>query len=247
MNPQRGQAMVEFAVVVGVFVLLTLGTELLARYHDIQRQALLAARQQAFSATWLGGRVSAATLQDRARELFFEKPGWSDPTGSVAVPAEQDAIRLAVSEGNAPGRAAAAIAVALQPLRAVGGFLSPGFDLSDQGFQHAQVSVTLAAIPALPAPFDTLALDFVEQAAVLGDAWNASGPGQVAARSRGLVPTSLLASTAAWLRPALAPLTLLDPALSRFCPGLLEPDLIPVDRLAAAAPGAPQPGQAGCR
>jgi len=246
-NRQQGQALAEFAVIAGVFVLLVLGTELIARYHDIQRQALLAAREQAFSASWMAGRVSAAALQDRVRHLYFEQPGWSDPTGTVAVPASEDAVRLAVSEGAAPGRAAAAVAVALQPLRAVGGFLSAGFDLTDRGFHHARVAVTLDAIPHLPAPFDTLALDFEEHAAVLGDAWNASGPAHVAARARGLVPTALLGANTTWLRPVLAPLALFEPALSRFCPGLLEPDLVPLDRLTGAATGIAQPGQAGCR
>jgi len=246
-NRHGGQALTEFAVIAGVFVLLVLGTELIARYHDIQRQALLAAREQAFSASWMAGRVSAATLQDRVRQRYFEQPGWSDPTGTVAVPADEDAVRLAVSESGAPGRAAAAVAVALQPLRAVGGFLSAGFDLTDRGFHVARVAVSLDAIPRMPAPFDTLALDFEERAAVLGDAWNASGPAHVAARSRGLVPTTLLAANTTWLRPVLAPLVLLEPALSRFCPGLLEPELVPLDRLAGGAAGLAQPGQAGCR
>ena len=247
MKRQHGQALAEFSVVAGVFVLLVLGTELIARYHEIQRMALLAAREQAFSASWLAGRVTAATLQDRLRQRYFEQPGWSDPTGTVAVPANEDAVRLAVTQDAAPGRAAAAVAVALQPLRAVGGFLGSSFDLTDRGFHVARVAVTLDAIPHLPAPFDTLALDFEERAAILGDAWNASGPGHVAARARGLVPTSLLAANAAWLRPVLAPLALLEPALSRFCPGLLEPERVPLDRLTGVAARVAQPGQAGCR
>jgi hypothetical protein len=49
------------------------------------------------------------------------------------------------------------------------------------------------------------------------------------------------------LGPVLAPLAVLEPALARFCPGLLEPDLVPLDRLAGGITGAPQPGHAGCR
>jgi hypothetical protein len=69
----------------------------------------------------------------------------------------------------------------------------------------------------------------------------------VAARARALVPTALLAAQTAWLRPVLAPLALFEPALSRFCPGLLEPELVPLDRLTGAAARIAQPGQAGCR
>jgi hypothetical protein len=195
----------------------------------------------------MAGRVSAATLQDRVRQRYFEQPGWSDPTGTVAVPANENAVRLAISEDVAPGRAAAAVTVALQPLRAAGGFLGSGFDLTERGFHLARVAVSLDAIPHLPAPFNTLALDFEERAAVLGDAWNAAGPAHVAARARALVPTALLAAQTAWLRPVLAPLALFEPALSRFCPGLLEPELVPLDRLTGAAARIAQPGQAGCR
>jgi hypothetical protein len=247
MTCQRGQCMVEFAIVAGVFVLLLLGTELIAQFHDIQRQAIIAARQVAFSGTWLHGRTPSAVVEQHGRELHFEQAGWMDPTGSEAVPSREDAVAVTIAEGAAPGRAAAAVAVALRPLQAVSGFLGSELDLSDSGFQRSRVRVTLDPLSHLPAPLDALALDFEEHAAVLGDSWSASGPDHVASRSRGLVPTGLLATSAGWLRPALAPLAFIEPALSRLCLGLLEPEFVPLDRLAGGTAGAPQPGQAGCR
>ena len=247
MRYQRGQSMVELAIVAGVFVLLTLGTELLARFHEVQRQAIIAARQEAFSATWLRGRVSGAVVEQRDRALHFEQAGWMDPTGSEAVPSREDSVVVSTTEGAAPGRVAAAVAVAMRPLQAATGFLGSAFDLTDRGFQRSRVRVRLDPLSHMPEPLDALALDLEEHVAVLGDSWNAAGPDHVAARTRGLVPTSLLAANAAWLRPALAPLAVIEPALSRLCLGLLEPDFLPVDRLAGGAPGAAQPGQAGCR
>lgn len=239
--------MVEFAVVVGVFVLLALGTELIYRFQEVQRQAVIGARQAAFSAAWLGDRVPATDVQARLRTGHFEHAGWMDPTGNEAMPSREESVSLALQQGPAPGRAAAAVAEAMRPLRAVGSYLSEGFDLTPEGFRRATVRVVFDPVTSLPSPLDAIAPDFEEHGAVLGDAWNSGSPAQVAGRTAGLVPTALLAEKAAWLTPATLPLRLLEPALARLCLGLIEPELVPADRLSGGGAGVPQPGQVGCR
>ena len=239
--------MVEFAVAVSVFLLLGLGMSLIARYHDIQRQAMLAARQGAFSASWLQGRVPQALLEQQGRDLHFRHEGWRDPTGQLALPGNDDAIQLSYTEGPPPGTLPSMLSLLVRPLQAVGGSLGSDFDLSLQRFYRSSVTVDLPGLPHLPAPFDQLALQLVEHSAVLGDSWQSGGPDQVAQRTAGLVPTSLLASQAVWLKPVLLPLTLIEPAVSRLCLGLIEPEWVPVDRLEGGVRGMSQPGTRGCR
>lgn len=246
MKRQRGQSLAEFAVTAGLFVVLLLGTEMIFRFHEVQRQAVIAAREASFTASWTTGRLAPEVLQQRVRHWHFEQPGWVDPTGNEAVPSREDAVTLRLAERAPPGTAAAAVDMALQPLRAVGGFLSSGFDLPMDRFAQAVVGVTLEPLARLPAPFDSLRLDLSEQLGVLGDSWMASGPTGVASRTAGLVPTGLLRTQGSWLRPALAPLGLVEPAISRLCFGLIEPDYVPLDRLGAGGTSAQQPGEPGC-
>lgn len=246
MRRQQGQSLAEFAVAAGVFVLLLLGTEMIFRVHEVQRQAVIAAREASFTASWTDGRLAPDVLQRRVRLWHFEQAGWVDPTGNEAVPSHEEAVTLRVEERAPPGSAAAAVGLALQPLRAIGGFLGSGFELPMDRFAMAVVGVRLDPIARLPAPFDSLRLDLAEQLGVLGDSWMAAGPQAVATRTAGLVPTGLLRAQSSWLRPALSPLGLIEPSIARLCLGLIEPDYVPVDRLSGGAGSAQQPGEPGC-
>jgi hypothetical protein len=113
-------------------------------------------------------------------------------------------------------------------------------------FATATIQVALDPISRLPAPFNALRLDLSEHFGVLGDSWMAAGPQVVARRASGLMPTAFLQSQSAWLRPVLAPLGIIEPALSRLCFGLIEPELVPVDRLSGVVGSARQPGEPGC-
>jgi hypothetical protein len=243
----RGQSLVEFALGLGVLVLLALGTQLLARYHDIQRQAMLAARELAMTATWIAGRDASADPLAQLRARHLTHPGWRDPTGRAALLADDAAVQGDVQSIAAPGRTASLVDTAMRPLRVAGGFLGTGFDLTAAGYQRANLRIVLQPLQHLPRPFNSLQLQLTEQSAVLGDAWQASGPTQVRARAAGLVPTQMLAGQAAWLQPLLLPVSLIEPALRQFCPGLIEPELLPLDRLSGATPATPQPGERGCR
>ncbi|MEN9704675.1 MAG: hypothetical protein RLZZ393_554 [Pseudomonadota bacterium] len=238
--------MAEFALVTGVFVLLVLGTALLYRFHEIQRQALVAAREAAFSGMWLQGRIAPEVLQRGIRRRHFDRPGWVDPTGNEALPGRDDAVMVQVSNAAPPGKAPGAVAVALQPLRAVGGFLGPGFDLPMDRHAQARVDVTLAPIVHLPEPLDSLHPLLSAHLGLLGDEWMASGPGVVASRTAGLMPAGFLRAQSAWIKPLLWPASLIEPAIAQLCLGLIEPDRVPEDRLSATAASRRQPGDPSC-
>ena len=246
MKRWQGQALVEFTVAATVFALLLLGTVWIFRLHEIQRQAVLSARAAAFTATWMHGREAIDRAQARLRRLHFEQAGWTDPTGNEAMPADEQAVTLRVAQGAPPGTAASAVQFAMTPLRAVGGFLGSGFDLPMDRQATATVDVVVEPVARLPEPMASLRLTMSERLSLLGDTWAATGPADVASRAAGLVPTNLLRTPGIWLKPFLLPLSLIEPAVNRLCLGLIEPDVVPRDRLAGGLPTAPQPGDPGC-
>lgn len=239
--------MTELAVVLPVFVALALGWQLLFRLQDVERQTVVAAREAAQSATWKAMPTDAQARRERSRALHFDHAGWTDPTGATALFEEPHQLEVSVVNERPAGLAGSTQDALLAPLRVVGGFLGAEFDIDERGVQAATVTSRIPATARRVPPFDELELQFRETAAWLGDAWSASGPTQVAQRTRGLVPTGFLAAQREWLQPVLWPATFIEPALARLCLGLIEPDRVPDDRLEPATPAQPQPGEPGCR
>lgn len=232
----QGQAMVEFAVGAGLLLLLLAGTLVLWGYQDVQRHVLLASRHAAFLAAWHDPRQGEA-LQAHLAGLHFIH---TDEARQV----REAHLGVRTTTQASPGPAATASTALLAPLRIVGGFLGAGFDLSTAGYRASQVVADVAVPPLLAATGIGGRLDLSATMFLFGDAWNASGSAQVATRTAGLAPTSVLAGFADLWRAVAAPLALLEPALGKLCPGLIEPERVPDDRLDGAARGAV--GEARC-
>jgi hypothetical protein len=93
----------------------------------------------------------------------------------------------------------------------------------------------------LPRPFRDLELKLHAPYALLSDAWHSADASHVRQRTAGLVPASRLAQANTIWRPLLAPLRLIEPSIVRLCPGLIEPERLPENRL---GPGqSPLPGR----
>jgi hypothetical protein len=247
MKRQRGQSLVEFSIAVFVLVALAFGMQLLASYHDIQRQMLLAAREMVFSAGWRSVQPAAGQQLAQLRALHFQQPGWRDPTAQVALVAGAHDVAAQLTLGPAPGRATQLLAGVLRPLQSLGGLTGSGFDLSVQNFVQAQVQVQLPALSHLPEPWSQLSLQLDEPAALMSDAWSATGPGQVSQRAAAMVPSHLFSQPLRLMGPLIWVASLFEPALRQLCPGIIEPERVPEDRLSANTRRVPQPGQAGCR
>jgi hypothetical protein len=247
MKHQQGQSLVEFAVAVLVLVSLSLGMRLLASYHDIQRQAMLAAREMVFSASWRSSLPPAAAQSAQVKALHLQQPGWRDPTSQVALLAGAEDVAAQLSQGPPPGRAAPLLNGVLRPLQSVSDLAGSGFDLSAQRFFHAQVDVQLPALAHLPEPWPQLSLQLKEPAALLTDTWSAAGPQQVARRAAAMVPSHLFAQPLSLVTPLLRVTSLFEPSLRQLCVGLIEPERVPEDRLSINTRHIAQPGQAGCR
>ena len=246
MNRVRGQALVEFSIMVGVFAALGVGMQVLGGWQRLQRQAVMAAHEVAFSATWSNQPVEPQRLQEHTLALHFDGVGTAAPGSGEPLLQRGSGMSLTLSQAPPPGSTPALLSTLMRPLRVVGGFLGGEFDLQQQGFAQAEVSLQGGDLPGLPEPWSSAGLQARERAAVLGDSWAAANPQHVASRTAGLVPTSVLARQSAWLRPLLWPARLIEPALGRLCLGLIEPERLPIDRLLGATPNAEQPGDVSC-
>ncbi|MGC4027972.1 MAG: hypothetical protein QM696_03735 [Steroidobacteraceae bacterium] len=224
----QGQSTVEFAAGAATLVLLLTGTLVLSGFQEAQRRTLSAARHAAFLQMW--GERNDEALAARLHALHFDDPGYTRPAGSQRW-IGRGSVAAATQGSAVQGVAGTAASALLRPLQLSSGFLNADFDLSPGGYQSARVTVQLRPSVRLPAPFDALDLSVSHAVSLLGDAWNASGSRQVRQRTAGLVPTSALAGFSSLWQGIAAPLSLLEPNLDRLCPGLIEPEGVPEDRL----------------
>jgi hypothetical protein len=236
MKRQCGQSMTEFAISMTAMALLLLGTITIAGYQEVQRRVAIGAREAAFAGAWAGSRPSMAAM--RAAVLpRMDDPSLINAIGHRYVNANNIEVELAADA--APARARAAAQAMVQPLRVAGGFLGGGFDLDVDGLVAGSVNVTISGDAGLPSPFADNQLELRQPFALLGDAWNSGSTRQVRDRTAGLVPTGALAGLGMLWQSLLAPLSLLEPSLSRLCLGIIEPDRIPEDRLSTGRTSLP--------
>jgi len=229
MNRQAGQSMTEFAVGLSAMALMLLGTITIAGFQEVQRRMAIAARQGAFEAAWSRNRTDRSEILRHAAATQLEDSAVVDAMGHPYVTASQ--VAVAASVQDAPGRAGIAARALVTPLRVVGGFLGGEFDLGATGYLVGTTTVRIPGNPRLPAPFADMALEFQQPVALMTDAWNASGSAHVRDRAAGLVPGSALSRLQSLWGALIAPLSLIEPSLSRLCLGIIEAERVPEDRL----------------
>lgn len=220
----RGQALAEFAVSVGVLATLLVGMPVICRYHELQVATIEGARRLAFENSWREAAPGRADIEPIRQDLFPQ----SGDSGQVV------AARIDSSEPRdpAPGVAGQAARALLAPFRATA-FVQPGFDLRAPLLYRSSLRVALSRPAQLPAPFDEIPIELQEHYALLGDDWASSGPGQVADRAGGLVITRSLRSLHALTALGARALSVVEPAFRDFCPGQVDPERVPADRLGA--------------
>lgn len=231
--------MTEFAVGAASLSLLLLGMLALGGYQEVDRRSVVAARQLAWQDSWLMAAADPAARVRQIHHAHFSDSGTLDPAGRLLLVGDD---RLELEAGRAPptGLAGTTAQALLLPLRTASGFLGAGFDLDESGLARGVVRAHIGPLRGMPAPFSTLELSLQTPYALLGDAWHAAGSTHVRARAAGLVPTGRLAAISNLWGPLSVPLGLLEPSLRGLCPGVIEPDRIPEDRL---GPGhTPLPG-----
>lgn len=244
-----GQALVEVLVALLVLGPLWFGILLVARWHDLQQTAIGAARYAAFESWVAAGSVDAAAVREATRRRLFTDeprrfaataaagavstvgglPRWRDPHGTALIAASGPEIEIrAVAQAPMIENAEQLAFVMIAPARAVGG---PAFDLQRNAARAATVSVPIVHGASLPQPLAGLRFTLVERLELLVDPWAAADPRAVAQRTAALSPTEALRRLSRPLEPLRWAASLLEPAFERFCPGRIEPDIVPPDRL----------------
>jgi hypothetical protein len=240
MTAQRGQSMTEFAVGAAALSLLLLGSITIAGFQEVQRRTSVAARQAAFESAWVGTRSDRTTHVRDVVASHLEEEGLTNAVGSGQYVRRSDITATAALRA-APGLAHDAGRAMVLPLRVAGGFLGGDFDLEPGGMFGGTVAVNIEPRSDLPQPFNVMTVQLRQPFGLMTDAWNAGSPDHVRRRASGLVPASTLTGLQTLWRPLLAPLSLVEPSLSRLCMGLIEPDRVPEDRLGAGR--TPLPGR----
>ena len=271
---QRGQALVEALVAALVLVPLALLAVLLGKFQSMQQATIAASRTLAFECTVrpsaCAESASHAMLADEVRRRHFGRidreilsddvlddgapaternPLWSDRRGRPLLERFADvgvalgAPRFDAGRSTAVGRASGAAAGLLDRLAGPARF---GLEMT-AGLADARVLVRVSPGEAgneQLSRLDSLPLAMHARAAVLTDAWHASGPygdagHRVEARvERGsrLDPVHEAQITIGYqlTRWALELMDLagLEPAASSFAPHHVDVDLVPADRIA---------------
>ncbi|MFO1427979.1 MAG: hypothetical protein U1F11_13605 [Steroidobacteraceae bacterium] len=230
---------------------LVLAIYYLGRWHDLQHTTITAARYGALAAFISGrdddpqriaavvarrlygdgaSRYSTSQLAqpsawgDRADRRMLGSatslvlPGDQGPLGVEAQPPPEDADRVARW----------ALGMVAPTARLGGGH----FDLVSDSAIRATAVVPLRAVLAVAPEAGPLLLR--EQLQLLVGSWSARDHLHVASRVSAFVPSTRLSESVVSLRPLQWAIELLEPSFADFCPGRLDVDIVPPDRLEGA-------------
>ena len=218
----RGQALAEFAVAAAVLAMLLLGLPVISRYHDLQVATLQGARRLAFERSWRGESVAAPDAQTLRSDLL--------PAAASADQPEPAAIRASYGRAAIAPQAAGAERALLAPFRLTAR-AGAGFDLRAADLQRASLRVAVSRPEGLPQPFDEIPVELSADYALLGDAWMSADPQQAARRAGALTAGPALQPAAGLLALGRGLLSIIEPAFREFCPGTIDPERVPADRL----------------
>lgn len=248
-----GQAMVELVVVSGICCLLFLGIWYLGKFHDLQATTIQAARYAAWERTaQSSAQLSDAQLGNQLRARLFswnrdaykntdskaandswgtQSAVWRDHAGTARLIARPRDVQLGMTAGGLPGKAAAAVSGAAGTLGPALGALTGGESLPAGGVNTSTVSVAVANVASLPAPWNKFNLNLKESASVVTEQWDAADPRQAAERSRSYVASGRLDDIRGVIGALTAVVSVIEPDMRELALGRICPDIVPADRL----------------
>jgi hypothetical protein len=253
-DAEHGQAMVETLAALLFIAPLGLAVLYLGRWHDIQHATVSAARYGALAAVSSPGSSTSRDIEASAARRFFStapdrfrsspggasgalaagRPAWRTPDGHADLidPEGQPTVQLRrVAQPTAVARTEALAFGMIAPAAVLG---VGTFDLRRSAAVRAEAIVPLRAITSAGARLLPEGARLQEHLELLVDAWGAQDSRQVAGRIGAFVPATRLGDAVALLAPLRWAITLFEPSFARFCPGRIEPDIVPADRLSGA-------------
>jgi hypothetical protein len=244
---QRGQAMTELLVAMGVFLPLLLGTIYVAKYSDIKHQAIQASRYAALERALdpSSQHESDAVLTEETRARFFTdqsrnngkvtyqdnttglqtnnslNPLWSQMDGRTPMVSNYSDVAVNVSQGSFTGGSLSRVTDEAGRL----------YNLNSGGQITANVQVNTADITSF-APLSNLNLQIGVSTVVAGDDWNAGGASYVDNHFTVVaIPTSPLKSVLQRFSSLLDPLWQALSGTDGPQLGCVDADAVPADHL----------------
>ena len=236
---QRGQATVEFVVAALVLVPLFIIIPLLGKYLDLFQTTETASRYVAFEGVTRNSSNSWKTdaeLSMEVRRRFFSNsdapvktgdaagdfvqnrnPMWTDHAGNPLLASFENDVKVATSVTGKTAITAANV-------------FAPKFELKKDNWYNGAVTIKIADIPSLGAPFDAISLSTTRRTVLLADAWTARNNAQIRDRieNGGLTVYPIGQAKAVVDLIGLIPVAVKDPALKV---GDHDWDVVPCDRL----------------
>jgi hypothetical protein len=253
-DAEHGQAMVETLAALLFLAPLGLAVHYLGRWHDIQHATVSAARYAAMAAVASAGSSIARDIESGAERRFFSsapdrfgsaanmapggvaagRPAWRTPAGDTDLIDSEAGPTVLLGRVAQPAAVARTEGLALGMIAPAAVLGAGAFDLQRSAALRAEAIVPLRAISATGASLLPEGVRLQEHLEVLVDAWGASDAQQVAGRVGAFVPATRIGEAVALLAPLRWAITLFEPSFARFCPGRIEPDIVPDDRLSGA-------------
>jgi hypothetical protein len=190
----------------------------------------------AYESVWESRDFAARASAQRMHQYYFSDAGLLDAVGRARYVTGDD-VRVSRQHGVLPGLSGDSATLLLTPLAASKPFTAEGLDLEPGGYVSGELVVRVAPHAWTPEPFRGMDIALRQQYAILSDPWNSGSARQVHDRTSSLVPTQGLASLATAWQALAAPLSILEPTIGKLCLGLIEPDMVPEDRLGPRVAG----------
>lgn len=214
----RGQALTETLIALLVLIPAFLAVEWLGRWQLLRERAQIATRQALLETFHAGASADPVRAATRARAAF----------GGV-VASDVRTIDVEVASIGEPERVAEIGRTAFGILRPAEWSGAGDFDLPRSAAWSVKTVVAAQRPDALS--FVDATLRFESRATILAAPFDAADDDVVLRRVASLSVAGRLREAARWLEPVGAVLAVVEPAFDRFCPGRIDPSVVPADRL----------------
>ena len=214
----RGQALTETLIAMLVLIPAFLAVEWLGRWQLLRERAQIATRQALLETFHAGAAADPSVAATRARSNF-----------SSVVETDVRTIDIDIAPTAEPERIADIGQIAFGILRPAEWSGVGNFDLPRSAAWSVKTVVTAQRPETLA--FVDASLRFESRATILAAPFDAADDAIVLRRVASLSVAGRIREAARWLEPVASVLAVVEPAFDRFCPGRIDTNIVPADRL----------------